>query len=87
MLVGMSVLLTALPGGWLADRLGKKLLILVSVLLGALGTYVVVSVNGLMAILMGACLIGAAVGLFYTAAWALGTEVVPREQAGRYLGA
>ena len=30
--------------------------------------------------------IGAGVGLFYPANWALGTDIVPGEQAGRYLG-
>ena len=25
-------------------------------------------------------------GLFYTANWALGTEIVPKEEAGRFLG-
>jgi MFS family permease len=29
---------------------------------------------------------GAGIGLFYTASWALGTDIVPKEEAGRYLG-
>ena len=32
------------------------------------------------------CLIGGATGLFFTANWALGTSLVPKEEAGRYLG-
>ena len=35
---------------------------------------------------IGAALIGAALGLFFSANWALGTEIVPKDQAGRYLG-
>jgi MFS family permease len=35
---------------------------------------------------VGSCLIGAGTGLFYAANWALGTDLVPREQAARYLG-
>jgi MFS family permease len=31
-------------------------------------------------------LIGIATGLFYTANWALGTDIVPKLEAGRYLG-
>ncbi|MDY6846520.1 MAG: hypothetical protein SVP52_05235, partial [Chloroflexota bacterium] len=27
-----------------------------------------------------------AIGFFYSASWALGTALVPREEAGRYLG-
>jgi MFS family permease len=40
----------------------------------------------LMAVYVGGSLIGASAGLFYSASWALGTDLVPREQAGRYLG-
>jgi MFS family permease len=39
-----------------------------------------------MAVYVGGSLIGVAVGMFYTANWALGTEIVPRSQAGGYLG-
>jgi MFS family permease len=35
---------------------------------------------------IGGGLIGAGVGLFNPANWALGTEIVPPAQAGRYLG-
>jgi MFS family permease len=86
MFVGVFVLLAALPGGWLADRFGKKPLIAASGLLAALGTFTVLSIPQLWVVNVGACLIGAGVGLFYTANWALGTELVPKEQAGRYLG-
>jgi MFS family permease len=86
MFVGIFILLTALPGGWLADRVGKKLLLAVSSLLAGIGTFTVLSIPHLTAVYVGACLIGAAVGLFYTVNWALGTEIVPQEQAGRYLG-
>jgi len=37
-------------------------------------------------ILIGGALIGLGIGIFYSANWALGTSLVPREQAGRYLG-
>jgi MFS family permease len=86
MLVGIFVLLTALPSGWLADRFGKKPLIAVSGLLAALATLVVLLAPNLTVINLGGCLIGAAAGLFYSANWALGTQLVPQEQAGRYLG-
>ena len=86
MIVGVFVLLTALPSGWLADRVGKKLLIAVSCLLGALGTFTLLAIPEVFVLYVGAALLGASLGLFYSANWALGTEIVPREQAGRYLG-
>jgi MFS family permease len=35
---------------------------------------------------VGGCVVGVGIGLFFTASWALGTQIVPRRQAGRYLG-
>jgi MFS family permease len=86
MIVGIAILLFALPGGWLADRLGRKPLLGASSLLAAIGTAIVVIIPSLVAVKVGATLAGAAIGVFYSANWALGTDLVPKEQAGRYLG-
>jgi MFS family permease len=37
-------------------------------------------------IYVGGSIIGIATGTFFTSNWALGTTVVPKEEAGRYLG-
>lgn len=86
MFVGIFVLLSALPSGWLADRVGKKRVVGISGLVAAAGTAIVVLIPNMNAIYIGASLIGAAAGAFYSANWALGTELVPKEQAGRFLG-
>ena len=86
MFVGVFILLTALPSGWLADRLGKKSLVAAAGILATAGTAVIILIPAMTAIYVGGCMIGAGVGLFYSANWALGTEIVPREQAGRFLG-
>jgi len=86
MFVGLFILVMAIPSGWLADKFGKKLLIALSGVAVAFGTGVVVAAPGMTIVYVGACLIGAGVGLFYSSNWALGTEIVPKEQAGRYLG-
>jgi len=86
MFVGIFILLTAAPGGGLADRFGKKILIGIAGLLGAGGIALLVIVPSMTAIYIGGSIVGAGIGLFYSANWALGTEIVPREQAGRFLG-
>ncbi|MDF1512440.1 MAG: MFS transporter [Anaerolineae bacterium] len=86
MYVGIFIILTALPSGWLSDKVGKKPLVIIAGLLAALGTAIVVLVPSLTAIYIGGCFIGAAMGLFYAANWALGTDIVPQDQAGHYLG-
>jgi MFS family permease len=86
MFVGIFILLTAIPSGWLSDRFGKKPLIVVSGLLAVVGTVIVVLAPGMNVIFVGACMIGAGVGFFYSANWALGTEIVPMEKAGQFFG-
>ncbi|MEW6717516.1 MAG: MFS transporter [Chloroflexota bacterium] len=86
MVVGVFILLSTLPSGWLADRFGSKRLAAVSGLLAALGTLVAILVPDMVVIYIGGCMIGLATGVFFTANWALGTEIVPKEEAGRYLG-
>jgi MFS family permease len=86
MIVGIFILLSALASGWLADRFGRKQLVALSGIVASLGTAIAISTISLPIIFAGGCLIGIATGLFFTANWALGTDLVPKEEAGRYLG-
>ncbi|HWQ03909.1 MAG TPA: MFS transporter [Longilinea sp.] len=86
MFVGVFILLSALPSGWLTDHFGRKRIVAWAGLLAAVGTALAVAVPNLMVIYLGGCIIGTGMGLFYTANWALGTEIVPKEEAGRFLG-
>lgn len=86
MFVGVFILLLSFPGGWLSDRLGRKPLVAASGLIAALGTLILVLAPALSWITLGAVTVGAGVGLFYTTSWALGTDLVPKAQAGRFLG-
>lgn len=86
MFVGVFILLTALPSGWLSDRFGKKKLVALSALMVAGGAAFILVAQDLAPIYVGACLVGGGVGFFYSANWALGTEIVPRDKAGQYLG-
>jgi len=86
MMVGIFLLISALPSGWLTDRFGHKSVTAVSGLIAALGTLVMLLASNLVMIYIGGSILGIAAGLFYTASWALGTNLVPREEVGRYLG-
>lgn len=88
-MVGVFTLVTALPGGWLADRYGHKPMIATSGIAAALGSFLLLStvwVPNLSLIYTVGAILGLATGLFMTANWALGTALVPPEQAGHYLG-
>ncbi len=86
MLVGVFILLSALPAGWLVDRIGRKKVVAWSGLIAAMGTAIVLFATNLTLVFIGASIIGVATGVFYTASWALGTGLVPEDEAGRYLG-
>jgi MFS family permease len=86
MFVGIFILVMAIPSGWLADRFGKKTLIALAGLSVAIGAGLVIMAPSISLMYVGGSIVGAGVGLFYSANWALGTELVPKEQAGRFMG-
>jgi MFS family permease len=55
-------------------------------MLAVFGTVIALSIPNLTAIFVGASIIGIGAGFFYTSNWALGTLLVPKAEAGRYLG-
>ncbi len=87
--IGVFILVTALASGWLSDRLGRRRLVLISGIVAAVGNVLLLAtiwVPQLSIVYISGTIIGIATGLFMTANWALGTDLVPAEQAGRYLG-
>jgi len=86
MVVGIFTLLAALPSGWLADRFGSKTLVFLSGVIAALGVALLFFSHSLTMVTVCGVIIGVAAGIFMTTNWALGTELVPPAEAGRYLG-
>ena len=86
LIVGVCILVAALPSGWLADRFGRKRLIGVSGGLAILGTVIVLASPVMTTMFIGGAVIGIATGFFYAANWALGTSLAPPHEAARYLG-
>src|SRR3990172_4855605 len=82
----VALVLVSLPSGWLSDRIGRKPLVVFAGLLAAIGTGVLLSVRSEALLTVAGLIIGAAVGTFLAANWALVTDIVPREEAARYLG-
>jgi MFS family permease len=87
--IGVFILITALASGWLADKIGRKRLVGISGIVAAIGNVILLStilVPNLTLVYVSGTIIGLATGLFMTANWALGTDLVPAAEAGRYLG-
>jgi Na+/melibiose symporter-like transporter len=86
MFVGVAILISSIPAGWLTDRFGRKPVCAFSGVLAMIGTIIVVSSPNMTVLYVGGLLVGIAIGFFYSASWALGTALVPKAEAGRYLG-
>jgi len=86
LIVGVLILIFAFPSGWLADRIGRKLLLGISGIMAAIGTIILLLSPNMTVIMIGGCIVGAAIGVFFTTNWALGTDIVPRKDAGKFLG-
>jgi MFS family permease len=86
MFIGIFILLSAIPSGWLADKIGKKPLIVIAGILAGIGAAIIVFAPDMTITFIGASIAGVGVGFFYSANWALGTKIVPQDRAGQFLG-
>jgi MFS family permease len=87
--IGLLIIVSALGGGWVSDRFGKRRTSFLSGLVAALGACLILStiwVPQMAMLYVAGIFIGVGTGLFMTSNWALGTELVPAEKAGLYLG-
>ncbi|MBI4787729.1 MAG: MFS transporter [Chloroflexi bacterium] len=84
--VALFLVPSALFGGYLADRIGRKRLVGLAGLVAAAGTFLLLLANDVPLVLVSGCIIGLGTGTFMASNWALGTDLVPPKQAGRYLG-
>lgn len=84
--VAVFLLPSALFGGNLADRFGQKRMVRLSGLVAAAGTVMLIFATNIPLVMVAGCIIGLGTGTFMATNWALGTRLVPPEDAGRYLG-
>jgi MFS family permease len=85
-ILGLCLFVIALPSGWLADRIGRKPLLVLSGILAAGGTISILFVRVESSFFIIGAVLGLSVGIFLSANWALVTDIVPDFEAARYLG-
>jgi MFS family permease len=83
---GATALISAVPGGWLSTRIGRKPVIYGGIAFGIVSAAVIgvsqeYALVVLMAIPMGVCY-----GVFAAVDWALMTDIIPKAESGRYMG-
>jgi MFS family permease len=84
--VAIFLIGTALGGGYLADRIGRRRLVALSGLVAAGGTLLLLFAANIPMVILSGSIIGVGAGTFMATNWALGTDLVPPAEAGRYLG-
>jgi MFS family permease len=86
LVLGGAVLLVALPSGRMADRWGRRPMVILACALSALGTGLVVMLRDLSWLSVAAALIGMGAGIYNSANFAQLTDIVPPKEAARFLG-
>jgi MFS family permease len=85
-ILGAALVVVTLPSGWLADRVGRKPIVMVAGVVAGLGAIFLLSVRDTTLITIAAAIVGLGIGAFLSANWALVADIVPRDEAARYLG-
>jgi MFS family permease len=82
----LSLIAFSVLGGYLVDRLGRRRMHYVAAALVAVGGLLMLPVRTPGLVLAFGSVVGAGIGVFLTANWALANDLSPRGEAGKYLG-
>ncbi len=85
-MIGVSVLVAALPAGLLSERFGRKRLSLIAIVVVILGMAAMALLRHLQRVWFLGIVIGLGMGVFSTVNWAWATDLVPSDEAAKYLG-
>ena len=84
--IGIALVLLVYPAGYLSDKVGRRPLNALAGLLAAVGVLLLLAVKGYTDLLVYGSIIGAAIGIYLSANWAFFTDLVPGDEAGKYMG-
>ncbi len=84
--VAVAALLSAVPGGWISSRIGRKPVLYVAIGLGIAGAAVIAAAPAYWMVVVAAVPIGICSGVFLGVDWALMTDIIPKAESGRYMG-
>ncbi len=85
-ILGVAVAVVVYPSGVLSDRVGRKALIVISGVLGIIGSLALMTAASLTMVLIAGTIIGVSIGIFLTVNWAWGADLIPADEGGRFLG-
>jgi MFS family permease len=82
----LALMVFSVFGGYLCDRFGRRRMHVAAAALVGIGSLLMIPVRTPAAVLVFGSIVGAGIGLFLTANWALANDLAPRGEAGKYLG-
>jgi MFS family permease len=85
-IIGLALTFLVFPAGLLADRFGRDKMNLIAGALCAVGIFSLVFVRSVSSLFLFGGIIGMGTGLFVSANWALAIDLIPKAEAGKYLG-
>ena len=85
-IVGVTTAVATLPSGIASNRFGRKPMIYIACVVGAVGLGVAGLAPSPQILLLGVVLLGIASGTFLAVDWALMTDIIPKASSGRFMG-
>ncbi len=76
----------SLSAGYLSERYGRKRFVGAACLIGALGAGLMVTAASIPLVLIFGVILGLGFGIFLSVDWAFATDLIPKAEAGRYMG-
>ena len=84
--IGLALTALVFPAGLLSDRFGRRGLNMFAGALASLGIFLLIFVRSVASLYVFGGIIGMATGIFVSVNWALATDLIPQDEAGKYLG-
>lgn len=82
--VGLVILV--IIGGWLTDRFGAKKVLYAASAIAAIGMFLMLLARDTHTLTLFGLILGGGIGLFLTSNWALANTLVPKAEAGKFIG-
>ncbi len=84
--LAVALVISSVLGGWLADRIGSRRVLVLASLLTALGCFLLITAHDMQTLTLFGGVLGAGIGFYLTSSWALASRLAPKEEAGKFLG-
>ena len=84
--ITLALVALAVAGGWLSDRFGEYRMLTLAGVLGIVGSLLLLLARNSTTLILFGSVLGAGIGLFLTANWALANRLAPAAEAGKFMG-